>query len=453
MMLVVGSDGAWKTRLASGRVSVPPSTTVYVSDWRAWKCTPDLLTLTGDDVTVIGLRCALPTRPPDDVQATFTARGTHVQLALNRPGWTLISPTSLPLVTPSPLGALRPHLAPRVFTPRTSFTALEVARVYDFPAGSGSGTTVAIVQLGGGFRTSDIQRYYSQVLLGSGLRPPRVTVRSVMGARNNPSDAYGSLEVALDMQIAGAIAPGAHLIIIFGPNSFPGFCAAVALATSLAPTVSISWGAPEVFWPPVFRTRMNNILGAAFSRGVNVFVASGDAGSANGVTRVATDTNADFPASSPWVVACGGTTLVSDGISIASEVVWNDGPGQAAGGGAFSAVFPKLDHTGAVVPGDMRGVPDVCGVADPDTGFRVVHNGQVVVVGGTSAVAPLYAGLAARMQLRRALAPHLYANPSAIVDITSGSNGAFRAVAGWDAASGLGRIHGTALQTAMQRDN
>jgi kumamolisin len=196
---------------------------------------------------------------------------------------------------------------------------------------------------------------------------------------------------------------------------------------------------------------MNAILAAAAARGVNVFVASGDSGSSDGMGPP-DSTHADFPASSPHVIACGGTTLVSDGVAIASETVWNASGGAA--GGAFSKVFSKLPHQ-AQVPGGKRGVPDVCGCADPATGYTIVVAGRRMVVGGTSAVAPLYAGLAARLQAAvrgrlPPLGPVLYANKeAAVVDIITGSNGAYMAAKGWDAASGLGRIVGSGLQTAL----
>lgn len=330
---------------------------------------------------------------------------------------------------------------------QVSFTAADIARLYNFPTGTGAGCTVAIVQLGGGYTPADQAAYYKAL----GVASPPVRVLAVDGGRNNPRDTDASVEVALDMQVIGAVAPAATQVVVFAPNSFRSFCNAVAAAAAAAPIVSISWGAPEEAWPVAERSRMNAILAAAAARGVNVFVASGDNGSSDGMGPP-DSTHADFPASSPHVIACGGTTLVSDGIAIASETVWNASGGAA--GGAFSKVFSKLPHQ-AQVPGGKRGVPDVCGCADPATGYSIVVAGRRMVVGGTSAVAPLYAGLAARLQAAGRgrlppLGPVLYASKeAAVVDITTGSNGAYMAAKGWDAASGLGRIVGSGLQAAL----
>ena len=342
-------------------------------------------------------------------------------------------------------------------------SALEVARAYGFPPGSGEGQTIGIVQLGGGYRPSDLALYFSKL----GMPCPTVHTRVLPGSvGNNPSDTGASVEVALDMQIAGAIAPGAKLLIVFAPNTAAGFVAGVEAAASAADVVSVSWGAPESAWGPGDRARMAAVLASAAARGVNIFVASGDSGSSDGVPPqrpgAPAPAVADFPASSPSVIACGGTTLILSADSKqgtpVSETVWNSSRVQGASGGAFSSVFAKPVFQDAVVPGARRGVPDVCGCADPRTGYQIVVNGRVVVVGGTSAVAPLYAGLAARLQQRAGrslpfLNPALYAaHGAATVDITQGTNGAFAAVPGWDAASGLGRVAFPGFETALHLD-
>ena len=385
--------------------------------------------------------------------------------------------------------------------------------MYGFPPGTGAGQTIALVQLGGGFTASDLRQYFGAL----GLPVPRVRTLFLGRATNNPKDQASSMEVALDMQVAGAIAPDATLLVVFAPNSFTGFCDAVQAACANATIVSISWGAPERYWPSTALHRMNSILQSAVSRNVNVFAASGDHGSGNSVGPSAPGRPAfaDFPASSPNVIACGGTTLVSTdaGASIASEKVWHDALGNGSGG-AFSATFPAPPCQRPALPSGpplssssrvpSRGVPDVCGCADPSTGYRIVLNGSMCVVGGTSAVAPLYAGLAARLapapssapssasapasapasasgpgkrllkpgglslRLTRRngsgsavaaaaaaaslpwLLPVLYTHATrAVVDITVGNNGAFRAAVGWDAASGLGRIHGPGMAAAV----
>jgi kumamolisin len=167
------------------------------------------------------------------------------------------------------------------------------------------------------------------------------------------------------------------------------------------------------------------------------------------------------------VIACGGTTLQADAVGRpTSETVWNDGFGDATGGG-ISLVFPVPSwQSDAGLPANVndgttfgRGLPDVTGDADPNTGYDVVVDGNWTVVGGTSAVAPLYAGLFARIigQVGYPLGfitPYLYsvgANGSNIFyDVAAGDNAAapapgYSAGPGWDACSGLGRIDGAQL--------
>jgi kumamolisin len=169
----------------------------------------------------------------------------------------------------------------------------------------------------------------------------------------------------------------------------------------------------------------------------------------------------DFPASSPHILACGGTSLQSANGAITSESVWNDGAQGGAGGGGFSNQFPlpSWQSSAKVKPpsGGGRGVPDVSGDADPQTGYNVLVDGKSLVFGGTSAVAPLWSGLIALINEKLGkplglLQPALYGLPTgvgAFHDITSGSNGAFPAAPGWDAATGLGSPSGAKLLQAL----
>jgi len=178
----------------------------------------------------------------------------------------------------------------------------------------------------------------------------------------------------------------------------------------------------------------------------------------------------DFPASSPNALACGGTKLVGNTstFAITSEVVWNElASSEGATGGGVSDVFPLPSYqASAGVPASAaggragRGVPDVAGNADPVTGYLVVVDGQRQPIGGTSAVAPLWAGLIARLAQATGkrlglLQPMLYAGASAGVatqgfnDIVGGTNGAYKAGPGWDACTGLGSPNGAALLTLL----
>src|SRR5262249_55163584 len=160
------------------------------------------------------------------------------------------------------------------------------------------------------------------------------------------------------------------------------------------------WGGAESNWTDQAMQQFDQAFQAASALGITVCVAAGDDGSSDGVDDGAP--HVDFPASSPNVLACGGTRLNATASSIPSQVVWNDGPGGGATGGGISAEFPLPAYQqNAGVPPAVgsgkagRGLPDVAGDADPATGYAVRVDGDDTVIGGTSAVAPLWAGLIA----------------------------------------------------------
>ncbi len=347
------------------------------------------------------------------------------------------------------------------------FSPTTIASLYDFPTSAdGTGETIAIIELGGGFSTSDLQSFFSQL----GLPVPTVTAFAVDGASNSPTGSPNGPdgEVALDIEIAGAIAPKAKIVVYFAPNTDAGFLDAVSQAvhdTVNKPSViSISWGGPESNWSGQAVSQFNASFQDAAALGVTVCAAAGDNGSSDGVSDGLA--HVDFPASSPNVLACGGTELMATNTTILSEVVWNEPSGGATGGGV-SDLFPLPSYqSGVGVPPSVnpgskvgRGVPDVAANADPNTGYVVVIDGQSIVVGGTSAVAPLWAGLIAL--LNQALGRGVgFVNPSlyqstvrgeAFRDITSGTNGAYSAGPGWDACSGLGVADGAKLLKALGR--
>jgi kumamolisin len=233
-----------------------------------------------------------------------------------------------------------------------------------------------------------------------------------------------------------------------------------AQATTTPAVISISWGQSEDQWTAQARTALDQALADAAALGVTTCVAAGDNGSSDGQ---ASGNHVDFPASSPNALGCGGTRLDASPTTgaISSETVWNDLPSGGATGGGVSDVFaqPSWQATAGVpVSGGStgRGVPDVAGNADPQTGYQILVDGQQQIVGGTSAVAPLWAGLLARLvqatgQPFGLIQPALYAGVSPGVavagfrDITSGNNGSYSAGPGWDACTGLGSPDGTAL--------
>jgi kumamolisin len=349
----------------------------------------------------------------------------------------------------------------RIMHPRavqSSFTPPQLGALYEFPAATdGSGETIALIELGGGYAADDVSAYFASL----GITAPSVTSVGVDGAANAPTGDANSAdgEVELDIEVAGALAPGARIVVYFAPNTDQGFLDAITTAihdTANAPTViSISWGSAESDWTQQATSNFDAAFADAAMLGITVCVAAGDGGSSDGVTDG--KAHVDFPASSPHVLACGGTTLKAAGNAIQSETVWND-PGNGATGGGISDVFPlPAWQSAAGVPPSSnpggrvgRGVPDVSGNADPATGYEVRVDGSTTVIGGTSAVAPLWAALIARIN-QQASKPLglvntlLYANPAALRDITSGSNGAYTARAGWDACTGLGSPRGAQL--------
>ncbi|MFE2431293.1 peptidase S53 [Streptomyces sp. NPDC059373] len=359
----------------------------------------------------------------------------------------------------------RPHL--RRMEPHaahTSYSPVDLGKIYGFPQGTdGTGHTVAVIELEAGFTQGDLDTYFS----GLGITPtPTVVAVGVDGASNapqgDPSGADG--EVLLDIEVIGALAPGARQIVYFAPNTAQGFADAVTTAVHADPTptaVSISWGAPENRWARQGRAIFDAALADAAAMGVTVCVAAGDNGSSDGEADGRSHT--DFPASSPRALACGGTRLDADPAAgtVTSETVWNNGNGSASGGGVSRAFpMPSWQAHAGVPNGHShprgRGVPDVAGDADPATGYKVLIDGEEHVIGGTSAVAPLWAALSCRLSqaLGRPLGmlqPVLYAgatpghSPAGFRDITQGDIGAFAAGPGWDACTGLGVPKGTEL--------
>ena len=364
----------------------------------------------------------------------------------------------------------RPAAQPRlVFRPAAevsaSFMPNNIARLYAFPTSvTGKGQCIALIELGGGFTPSDTTTAFRAM----GLSPPAVVAVSVDGGQNTPSPDDGADgEVALDIQVAGGAAPGASLAVYFAPNTDAGFVDAITSAvhdTTHKPSViSISWGSAESNWTQQAIQTMNTALQDASTVNVSVFAASGDNLSTDGVDDGRA--HVDFPASSPWTIGCGGTSIAVKDATISTETVWNDG--SSGGGGGISDLFaiPSFQQNTSLPPSandgkTRRGVPDVAGDAAPGTGYRVVVNGQTEVVGGTSAVAPLWAGLTALINEGAAtpvgfFLPFLYANPTLLRQITqgnnipSGSSIGYQAGPGWNACTGLGVPNGESLFVAL----
>jgi kumamolisin len=344
---------------------------------------------------------------------------------------------------------------------QSSYTPPELAACYNFPKNTGENQTIAIIELGGGYNLADLTTYWHSL----GLPQVSVTPVSVDGAVNAPTgDPDGpDGEVVLDIEVVGAIAPGANIAVYFAPNTDQGFFNAIVAAVHDAErkpsVISISWGSAECEWTAQSMFAFHAAFHDAALLGITVLSAAGDNGSTDGETS---GKHVDFPSSSPWVVSCGGTRLVAASGKIYSETVWNDGTNGGATGGGVSGFFSRPAYQAAShVPAPPaasanktgRGVPDVAAVADPETGYSIFIDGQATVIGGTSAVAPLWAGLFAlcNQQLQRNIGwPHdlLYgtvAQHKILHDITVGKNGSYSATAGWDCCTGLGTPNGQAL--------
>ena len=367
-------------------------------------------------------------------------------------------------------GAASPHAGNSAFTPP------QLAKLYDFPANAdGSGQCIALIELGGGYRASDITAYFKEL----GIAKPKVTTVRVDGANNHPTNANSADgEVMLDIEVAAAVAPKAHIAVYFAPNTDKGFLDAITMAihdsVNKPSVISISWGNPEKNWTQQAMKSFDAAFQTAAALGVTICAAAGDAGSGDedpdSLAQVGETpdgrAHADFPASSPFALGCGGTKVTASGGKIASEMVWNEDPLRSATGGGVSDVFPVPSYqSGAGVPASAnpghhkgRGVPDVAGNADPATGYEVRVDGENLVIGGTSAVAPLWAGLIALCN-QKLSAPAGFINPllygphggkAVCRDVTQGNNGAYHAKAGWDPCTGWGSPEGTKLLALLQ---
>ncbi len=336
-----------------------------------------------------------------------------------------------------------------------SFYPNQLATIYGFPTNvTGKGECIGIIELGGGFRQKDITNYFKSLKISA----PAVKAISIDGGKNSPSTSDSvDGEVMLDIEVAGAIANEALIAVYFTPNTDKGFLDAITTAihdtNNMPSVISISWGAAEINWTTQALDNFNEAFKTAAALGVTICVAAGDSGSRDGETDG--KVHVDFPSSSPYALACGGTSLQVSNNKISSETVWNDSSDSASGGGV-STYFPLADYqSNAKVPLEIdtnfkgRGLPDVAADADPDTGYNVLVDGQQLVIGGTSAVAPLMAGLVALFNEKYTkpcgfIHPQIYTNPALCRDITSGNNNTttantgYVAGPGWDACTGWG---------------
>jgi kumamolisin len=371
--------------------------------------------------------------------------------------------------------------------PANAYTPPTLAKLFDFPAGNGAGQCVAVLAFNGevmstgqsakgGYEASALEGYFTNTL---GQQAPAITDVVVQGPGNDPgngseeSDASG--EVLLDLCTVGGVLPGANVAVYFTEFTEEGWVnaikAAVSDTTNKPKVISCSYGNPEDdetkgMWTEQAVKLVNGAFEQAAAQGITICCASGDEGSADepgsGTPHV------DFPASSPWVLGCGGIRLEAEPATgkISSEQVWNDlDKKEGATGGGVSRLFavPEWQTAAGVPPnadnksGPGRGVPDVASLADPETPMWVLMpNGQLGGIGGTSASAPLWSAL---ITLLNGLTgtplgfcnPQLYSHlKDSLVDIVKGDNGSYKAGKGWDACTGWGRPDGEKLLQALQ---
>ncbi|HET8715920.1 MAG TPA: S53 family peptidase [Holophagaceae bacterium] len=363
---------------------------------------------------------------------------------------------------------LRPHLRAQAFAEATAetgatqgqgSTVADFMARYAFPPGDGAGQRVGLLQLGGAVEPAELQTAFAAL----GLPVPDLRVVPVSGGDPAPSQS-ARWEVALDVQVLGAVVPKAALTVYIAPNSADGLLDLVEAALAGGPdqptVLSMSWGAAEADWGALELELVADALQKAGELGVSVLVSSGDEGSLDG--RADGKQHVNFPASCPWVTAVGGTQRAGD-----QEVVWNALAEQkGATGGGVSDFFdlPDWQKAAGVPPSAndgqvRRGVPDLAAHAAEAGGYRVFVDGQWRVLGGTSGAAPLLAGLVARINAARAkdgkgplgfLNPVLYGSArSALRPVTEGDNPAYRATEGYSACTGLGVPDGAALLKAL----
>ena len=369
-----------------------------------------------------------------------------------------------------------------------SFTPRNLARYYSFPDGDGEGQTIGIVSLGGTVDRDAIADYFGHIETPVPVIDEVVTdeAAALSCSDQEAYDRAASNENLLDIQIAASIAPRARIKVYRAPNTARGYLHALAAAvydtTEHRPTViTSSWGLREAGWTDQARHAINRMLQDAASLGVTVCVASGDFGAQDEPRAGAEDPQVDFPAASRYALACGGTQLslpatagtdpeLASAFWEATEEAWKEEGTELASGGGVSDYFAKTYWQDDITvtrmngqgtsPPERRAVPDVAGCAAPGYVLRFADgaNPEQEIGSGTSAAAPQWAGLVARMNQRLGrscgyLNPCLYKVAKAgrgFLDITRGDNRGFDATDEWDACTGLGRMHGEELLDALR---
>ena len=371
--------------------------------------------------------------------------------------------------------------------PASWYTPAKLATHYNFPAtqpiqNNGEGQTVGILEFGGGFFEQDLQKFCKHTQTAV----PTVKAISTDGTATDAHDGAEG-EVMLDVEVVAGACPKAGIVLYFADFTEQGWITALDSAVQDKENdpgvISVSWGYAEGadVWTHQAMTQVNEAMKAAAYLGVTICVAAGDDGSSDAITDG--HAHVDFPSSSPYALAVGGTTVVSS----ATDVAWKEGDGLRADnggstGGGVSAVFARptwqttaAAHIVSVNPGAIEGrvVPDVAANADWNASpYLLVVDGKAQPNGGTSAATPLMASLVTLINQQRGagnrigyLTPLLYQNatgPNAgqtvgsagCTDVKTGNNttdaiGGYSAGPGYDPVSGWGTPNGQKLMAAL----
>jgi kumamolisin len=345
----------------------------------------------------------------------------------------------------------------------------QIAALYGLTAASrGAGQCIAIIEPAGGYRPDDLAKACKAMQID----PPKIVDIDVGKGRNNPGiNAKADAEVALDIQVVAGVAPEAKIVVYFTELSEPGLVAGVCRAVhgpERPDVVIITWGEPETIWPDESRLGLDPVLQDTVRLGITVVATAGDDLARERMSGGKVYVN--YPASSPYVLACGGTQITLDaaGSAISDEVVWNDRGVRGTGGGISEKYLMPSFQTAAHLPGSLndgkagRGVPDVAAAAAQVNGYRIFLDGADTVASGTSAVAPLWGAFIALINAERGKAlgfvnERLYQAPGLLKPILSGDNidtmsGLGYSAGpgpGWNACAGLGSPRGAAIVEAL----
>ncbi|WP_420575084.1 S53 family peptidase [Kordia sp.] len=345
-------------------------------------------------------------------------------------------------------------------SPQHGYSVLELAEAYNFPEGDGEGQTIGIIELGGKFKQTDLETYFSSYDM------PIPEIQIIDEPTTTPIN--DNVEVTADIQVAGMLAPKAKFVIYYGTSILSAMKTALADTKNKLTVISISWAGSELGYSQQEIIELNSVFHEACLKGITVVGASGDNGALNNKPYA----NVNVPVNSSYVLACGGTQTYITDDKIASEVVWNESTQQAqiGSGGGFSQriseqqyqayssqkYIEKFPQFEPYYRAGGRGIPDIAANAADVSGYAIFFEGHWAKIGGTSLATPLWAALIARMNQNLGyrlgfINPYLYKliGSSAFHQILEGNNNLYVAAEGWNPCTGLGTPNGQKLMEAI----